>query len=105
MERDEFTCQGCGDKDSTLNVHHLRYIKGRNVWDYDDLILITLCESCHELNHSEYDSEFDNLKQLAQSNGFGYIDLNYIANFIMDFSSKLGKERKKDFIFKYDDNE
>lgn len=25
MERDEFACRDCGDKESTLNVHHTYY--------------------------------------------------------------------------------
>lgn len=47
LSRDEFTCRHCSDKESTLHVHHLRYIKGRNPWDYDTQELLTLCEACH----------------------------------------------------------
>jgi hypothetical protein len=53
MSRDEFECQYCGDSESTLNVHHKHYFKGRMVWDYSDDELVTLCESCHELTHEE----------------------------------------------------
>ena len=28
MLRDNFTCQICGDTETTLNVHHIRYVKG-----------------------------------------------------------------------------
>jgi len=48
LERDYWTCQECGDKTTTLHVHHRKYIKGRNPWEYDDDVLITLCETCHE---------------------------------------------------------
>lgn len=47
FNRDEFRCITCGDKESTLNVHHLKYEKGFEPWDYDNKCLITLCESCH----------------------------------------------------------
>lgn len=47
LSRDEFTCRHCRDKKSTLHVHHLRYIKGRNPWEYETQELITLCETCH----------------------------------------------------------
>ncbi|GAB1358854.1 hypothetical protein MASR1M31_06330 [Porphyromonadaceae bacterium] len=35
-----------------LNVHHKRYIIGREIWDYNDNELITLCERCHRILHS-----------------------------------------------------
>lgn len=47
MNRDEFGCQICGDKESTLNVHHKEYVRGKAPWDYDGNHLITLCELCH----------------------------------------------------------
>ena len=49
FNRDEFTCQGCLDKDATLHVHHKTYIRGKEPWDYDNSNLITLCELCHEI--------------------------------------------------------
>jgi hypothetical protein len=51
LERDRFQCSRCKDKDSTLHVHHIGYIKGKKVWDYRDNQLATLCESCHEEIH------------------------------------------------------
>ncbi len=60
FQRDEFTCQRCFDDKSTLNVHHRRYIPGRDPWDYPDYLLITLCENCHE-------SEMLNMKEQCDS--------------------------------------
>ncbi len=48
LERDEWSCQICGDSTSTLHVHHRRYLRGKDPWDYDDALLTTLCEECHE---------------------------------------------------------
>ncbi len=48
MERDNFTCRHCRNKEKTLNVHHLRYSGGKKPWEYDDQFLVTLCEGCHE---------------------------------------------------------
>lgn len=45
---DGFQCRDCGSKDNTLHVHHLYYEKGKNPWEYDFDVLITLCERCHE---------------------------------------------------------
>lgn len=51
MERDRFKCRLCGDESSTLNVHHLKYRKGRDPWDYNENYLVTTCETCHERMH------------------------------------------------------
>ena len=50
MQRDKFTCQSCDDKESTLNVHHLKY-DDSNPWEIDNDDLITLCDTCHEAYH------------------------------------------------------
>ena len=68
MQKDNFTCQICGDKESTLNVHHLVYHKGRNIWEYEDWELITLCEDCHEWQHSLKDALYEKVWYL-QSRG------------------------------------
>lgn len=53
MEAAGFNCENCGDKESTLNVHHRRYVKGRMVWEYDRPDLVCLCEQCHQAEHEE----------------------------------------------------
>jgi hypothetical protein len=64
MERDDFTCVSCGNKEKTLNVHHKTYRKGAEPWDYEDGNFMTLCEPCHEQSH-----EFiDEIKQNIRSN-------------------------------------
>lgn len=35
-----------------LNVHHKVYFRNRDIWDYQDDQLITLCENCHHYIHS-----------------------------------------------------
>lgn len=46
LERDNYTCQHCGDTEKTLVVHHLEY-RGEP-WDVPDESLTTFCESCHD---------------------------------------------------------
>jgi 5-methylcytosine-specific restriction endonuclease McrA len=53
LERDEFQCTQCGDKESTLHVHHGCYRKGAEPWEYPLETLHTLCETCHEDVQSE----------------------------------------------------
>ena len=47
FDRDDWTCQMCGDGGSTLHVHHRVYEKGKEPWEYDNSSLVTLCECCH----------------------------------------------------------
>lgn len=51
LNRDDFTCQMCGSKETTLHVHHLVYHDGRKMWEYEDWELLTLCEKCHNHEH------------------------------------------------------
>ena len=51
LERDSFTCQLCASDTKTLNVHHKKYIRGREVWDYKNSNFITLCCLCHKRAH------------------------------------------------------
>lgn len=51
MGRDEFACRMCGDRKSTLNVHHIFYTRGADPWDYPDTALVTTCNACHEELH------------------------------------------------------
>lgn len=54
MERDNFTCQLCGKKNLKLNVHHIKYNKNLNYWEYPDELLLTVCEVCHAKIHGKY---------------------------------------------------
>ncbi len=47
LHRDKFACQKCGDEETTLHIHHIKYYRNRKVWDYKDFDLDTLCEHCH----------------------------------------------------------
>ena len=48
LERDNFTCRNCNKDDIELVVHHLKYFRGREPWEYADKYLITLCTFCHK---------------------------------------------------------
>jgi len=47
LNRDNFTCTLCGDKETTLHIHHKSYIRGKQPWEYNDDNLQTLCKHCH----------------------------------------------------------
>lgn len=51
FERDQWKCTCCADTETTLNVHHKKYI-GENPWDTPEEFLITVCEKCHGIYES-----------------------------------------------------
>jgi hypothetical protein len=53
LERDEWSCQACGNAEKTLHVHHTHYVKGFEPWDYVD--------DCHEIESSAISDSKQNL--------------------------------------------
>lgn len=51
LRRDDHQCQGCGESDAQLHVHHIWY-KGEP-WEAPDKALVTLCDTCHAWEHAE----------------------------------------------------
>lgn len=60
LKRDNNICQICGVIQKKLHVHHKQYHfikrlqKHVNPWEYEDYLLITLCETCHAKGHQQY---------------------------------------------------
>lgn len=52
----EWKCSSCSCSDQQLHVHHLRYVKGRKIWEYEKRELMALCAECHEARHSMKDA-------------------------------------------------
>lgn len=50
----DFKCRDCGSGEKTLHVHHVRYLPGREPWEYPDELLRSVCEDCHRI-HTELD--------------------------------------------------
>jgi 5-methylcytosine-specific restriction endonuclease McrA len=57
LQRDNFTCRCCKEKDKPLNVHHVVYNKNCEIWEYNNIDLITLCDECHKTWHTLYDNK------------------------------------------------
>lgn len=65
LNRDGFRCCLCGDKDTTLNVHHKKY-KG-DPWESDLEDLQTVCEHCHNAIHELEKPKYpDSCKDLSR---------------------------------------
>ena len=79
MQRDNFTCQFCGDTKHTLNVHHLVYHKDKMIWEYEDWELITLCESCHQIEHSMFDVIIEKINHIRRQ-GVSSLEINALLD-------------------------
>lgn len=64
LQRDNWLCRQCFNDEETLNVHHRQYKNGCEPWDYEDDWLVTLCETCHQL---ETDNRKDTEKELVSA--------------------------------------
>lgn len=49
LERDDFTCKLCKNKEETLHIHHHLYEWGKDPWDYNNDLLDTYCSACHAI--------------------------------------------------------
>lgn len=90
MQKDNFTCQLCGDTESMLNVHHLTYHKDKKIWEYEDWELITLCENCHKEEHSSIDDVINEIESI-KSRGVTVQEIKAALNSI-DISLYLGHD-------------
>lgn len=95
LESAEYKCQSCEDTEKTLHVHHKRYIKGRDVWDYADSDLNVLCETCHQLEHSTR----DNLNEiLARLESYQTSDLTCLLVGFLNYIGIAGEKETKDYM-------
>lgn len=79
LNRDGFKCRCCGNGEKTLHVHHLKYTRGRDPWDYPDASLVTLCEVCHETEHEDAQNSREILLDSLLDRGARSTDLYALA--------------------------
>lgn len=65
LERDNYTCQCCGDQDE-LVAHHIECFARNEALRFEVYNGITLCKSCHTEFHRFYGYGDNNLLQLGQ---------------------------------------
>jgi len=46
-------CEKCSSTQVTLHIHHIKYIRGREPWEYADNELRVLCAKCHSEEHPD----------------------------------------------------
>ena len=89
--RDEFTCQKCGDF-TKLEVHHIRYIKGLMLWEYEDSYLITLCRKCHQEETEDLNMLDDKINSMLTS---GLFAKEVMQKLNVSFHPKIKNENEK----------
>jgi 5-methylcytosine-specific restriction endonuclease McrA len=82
LDRDDFTCQFCVEKNSTLHVHHKNYIWDNDPWNYENSNFITLCQECHKLEQTAKD-ELKLMINNMQKDGIP------ILHILEDFKTKI----------------
>ncbi len=87
LERDSYTCQAANCKKTTgsMEVHHLDYIPGIEMWNYPMDMLVTLCSDCHDKEIGRVLLE-KNLATTLKMKGFLACDL-------LAFSSKIDTDK------------
>lgn len=66
MNRDNWSCVRCKSSDLTLQVHHKRYDKGKEPWEYEYSNFETLCFKCHEKEHDiKPEKSFEAIQQMV----------------------------------------
>lgn len=98
MQRDSFQCSECGADDKTLNVHHVYYTRGADVWDYPGHALKTLCNECHEAEHSIADISERALIDALKHVGIMSSQIGAIAFSIEQLHAHVGNEKAKRLI-------
>ena len=62
LKRDGFACVKCKDEREEFQIHHKRYFKNKEPWEYEDQYLETLCKTCHFIE-GFYTKVFDKSEQ------------------------------------------
>lgn len=81
-----WACQECETKNDQLHVHHVRYIKGRKIWEYELHEFRVLCEACHAQEHI-YKEAIGDLLTIANRY---QIPSGEIASLLFGYISRMG---------------
>ncbi len=87
LERDEFSCVHCKDKETTLHVHHKKYTD--DPWGAPMKDLETVCEDCHkiieEIEGVEEIVKIDNIKWLVKIKRKHNEDSGFYFIYVVEF--------------------
>ncbi|MDH4318553.1 MAG: hypothetical protein OEV64_09210 [Desulfobulbaceae bacterium] len=89
FNRDEWTCQKCGGKETTLHLHHRYYLAGKEPWEAPDNALSTLCGECHDIEHEKMKSVSSDLVLIMKQSGLWADDFYEIATGFIHMSTRF----------------
>lgn len=90
LQRDNWTCQACEDRESTLHVHHRYYEKGRDPWDYPNEALVTVCADCHDIDRLDRPEHERRLMQALQRHLWWY-EVEWLAMVFEDMPTDVAR--------------
>src|SRR3990167_1545224 len=73
LQRAEFRCECCGDREKTLHIHHKFYKPKAMVWEYEDDEMLAVCALCHQIVQAA--TEYF----LSKIPGFNFLDIGRIG--------------------------
>ena len=100
LERDNFTCVLCGENNSTVHVHHWKYVWGNKPWEYDNYDLATLCEKCHGLETAHRKRQEAFLLSVLRRGQISVSCVYHLAFSLMEMIGEPGAERRAATVFK-----
>lgn len=104
FERDEWSCQRCGDPEHTLTVHHFSYSAGKEPWDYPLDNFMTLCQPCHDFEYANRPTYENMILQTLRQKGFMADDLFRLVSAFQKLSIVNATEVTASIIeFMFDD--
>ena len=80
MDRDHYTCQLCRSSSNYLNVHHLYYLPGHRIWEYENEALVTLCDDCHSFAHEELPKISGLIAMAVLAKGLDVVELDELIS-------------------------
>lgn len=95
LDEASFTCSACGATEKTLHVHHKRYVKGRQIWEYSDTELEVLCEDCHGVAHDLK----DRLARVLLGKFMGEPAEQFTYGLLCGFLQPFGEVKEEDWVF------
>lgn len=85
LMRDSYTCNKCPNngENSQLDVHHKYYLMGKMAWEYDDIVLETLCTKCHKIEGELIEYQSKRIIEIFKQSGASSGQLSELAYYLV----------------------
>lgn len=89
LQKHDFKCDECGERDRELQVHHCWYEKGKMPWDYPDECFKVQCDTHHKMWHEEKHLLDVSVAKLSLRHMMNLMEMVERDNFVSDMSTIL----------------